>query len=364
MRTSVVVPVFNAQEYLRQCLQSIQDQTIEDFEVVCVDDGSTDGSASIVETFVSHDQRFRLIKQKNGGASVARNTGFDASTGQFVTFVDADDEVTEDFLEVLLHGLEENSADIAIGNKTIVNGRKSSPRRPVLGDGFSRATEFKKYRFFNHFGTAAKLYRRAFLVDRDIRYFEGITYEDYIHWIECLTKNPLIATVSHQVYLYKKNPNSISSRSQRLRPFNTHSRVVQTLESFRIAGESDIPGLEKKVRRNQLQNTVMRHITAVALAADRQLAGEAFEILSDGLQPLRATILGEFRGWRRLVYKILLDGSVEDISDFVKFVRGETYVSTRVERAGKRPNLYVSKDAFASIRGAKEHFFNVADLVR
>src|SRR5205807_8723553 len=88
---SVVIPIHNVETYLRECLQSVARQTVGDLEVIMVDDGSTDRSATIAEEFTARDPRFRLIRQRNGGLGQARNTGADAATGDFLAFVDGDD---------------------------------------------------------------------------------------------------------------------------------------------------------------------------------------------------------------------------------------------------------------------------------
>ena len=88
---SVIVPVYNVETYLEECLDSIQNQTYTDFEVLLVNDGSTDGSQAICEYYCQTDKRFRLMNQTNQGQSVARNNGVTASTGEFIAFVDSDD---------------------------------------------------------------------------------------------------------------------------------------------------------------------------------------------------------------------------------------------------------------------------------
>src|SRR5919199_4012680 len=90
-RISVVVPIYNVEPYLATCLQSLVDQRFTDFEVVVVDDGSTDGSRAIAEEFAARDERLRIVEQPNGGLGKARNTGAEHATGEFLAFVDSDD---------------------------------------------------------------------------------------------------------------------------------------------------------------------------------------------------------------------------------------------------------------------------------
>ena len=99
---SVIVPVYNVEEYLEECLESIQYQTYTDIEVILVNDGSTDSSKEICERFCQADSRFRLINQENKGQSAARNRGVKESIGEYLMFVDSDDVINKNVLEVLL----------------------------------------------------------------------------------------------------------------------------------------------------------------------------------------------------------------------------------------------------------------------
>ena len=98
---SVIVPVYNVEEYLEECLESIQNQTYTNFEVILVNDGSTDHSKEICERYCKKDIRFHLLNQENQGQSVARNHGVSASTGELLTFVDSDDVLSIKYLEIL-----------------------------------------------------------------------------------------------------------------------------------------------------------------------------------------------------------------------------------------------------------------------
>ena len=113
---SIVVPVYNAEKYLEQCLNSIQNQTYKNFEVILVNDASIDNSETICKGFVEGDSRFRYFLKANGGASSARNFGLDHVRGDFITFIDADDWVDENHLEVLINNIRENNSDMAVSS--------------------------------------------------------------------------------------------------------------------------------------------------------------------------------------------------------------------------------------------------------
>ncbi len=112
MKVSVIVPVFNAEKYIRVCLDSIQMQTYKDYETIIVDDGSTDASGSICDQFAERNQRFQVIHKKNEGLICARKTGIMAAKGHYIAFVDADDWIDADFLETNIGRMEQVDADI------------------------------------------------------------------------------------------------------------------------------------------------------------------------------------------------------------------------------------------------------------
>ena len=111
---SIIIPVYNAEKYLRQCLDSIINQTYTNFEVLLVNDGSTDSSGMICQEYVENDSRFRYFEKENGGASSARNLGLERSGGAYITFIDSDDWVEPNYLDVLYTALKENDTDVAI----------------------------------------------------------------------------------------------------------------------------------------------------------------------------------------------------------------------------------------------------------
>lgn len=365
MRASIIIPVYKAEDFIGDCLTSVLGQTVTDFEVICVDDGSPDGSAEVVQEFADRDPRVKLLRQENGGASVARNAGYDASAAEFVTFVDADDEVSSDFLEVLLSAINKHQADIAMGNKAIRRHGEDRVSARGMRDRVVQGAEIEKNGLASRIAPHGKLYRRSFLEEHRIRFFEGITYEDYIYWTECLTKNPNVATVSPVVYTYKRNPDSISSPARRLRPYNLHSRMVQTTECLRIIRDSGLKAYEKRYIRSQFDVKLIGHIKGLAWshrpAEERE---EAYKLLRESLQDHRQLISNRVYGWRRLVYKLILDGTLEETVRVLRFAAGKAPLPLRLRPTSEGSKLYVDKDELPSLKGSHRKFREVSDAVK
>lgn len=127
-KISVIVPVYNAERHLRQCIDSILSQSFSNFELLLVDDGSTDTSGTLCEQYAAKDARVQVLHQKNAGVSAARNCGLDEASGEFFTFVDSDDFLDEGFLQAALEGIERENADVFLSGlqmETYAGGKRT-----------------------------------------------------------------------------------------------------------------------------------------------------------------------------------------------------------------------------------------------
>lgn len=120
---SVIIPVYNTENYLSPCLESIIRQTYKNLEIIVVDDGSTDKSGVIADEFSLNDTRIKVIHKPNGGVSSARNTGIDIANGKWIGFVDSDDTIEENYFETLINNALKNNADISFGISNIIDGK-------------------------------------------------------------------------------------------------------------------------------------------------------------------------------------------------------------------------------------------------
>ncbi len=177
---TVIIPVYNIEEYLGVCLDSVCGQTYKNLEILLIDDGSTDGTGQICDEYAVRDSRINVIHKSNEGQSVARNLGLDHARGDYIAFIDGDDWVTEDYLDRLFVSLQESNADIAncnflrkkaAGDKT---GQIRSGKRRIFNA--EQAIENLCYLKELNCAPCAKLFKSRIL--RDIRFPEGCIYED------------------------------------------------------------------------------------------------------------------------------------------------------------------------------------------
>ncbi len=122
---SVIVPVYNVEDYLEECINSILSQTYTNLEILIVDDGSMDNSLAIIQEFSQRDSRITIFTKENGGLSSARNRAIDEAKGEYLTFIDSDDYIEENYIEYLMKSLIDNEADISIVNSYhMMNGKR------------------------------------------------------------------------------------------------------------------------------------------------------------------------------------------------------------------------------------------------
>ena len=228
---SVIVPIYNVEEYLEECLESIRNQTYTNIEVILVNDGSTDGSREICESYCEKDIRFRLINQENQGQSVARNRGFKESIGQYIMFVDSDDVVNTDVLEVLLPYMK-TDVDIVECEMTREKEAFFLNKIPtILFEGNSKEAILNCIAFRAvKFCAFTKLYRRE-IVEK-IPFLEGYIYEDVFTGINYLNHIRKIIVVDYIGYYYRVRPNSTMTKSFNEKNLDIFPIGKKLIESF------------------------------------------------------------------------------------------------------------------------------------
>ena len=119
MKTSIIIPIYNSEKYLHKLLESVINQTYKDIEIILVNDGSTDNSLNICEEFRSRDNRIKICNKANGGVSSARNEGIETATGEYITFIDADDYIDKNYIEMLVNNIEDGYLIKIFNNKKL-----------------------------------------------------------------------------------------------------------------------------------------------------------------------------------------------------------------------------------------------------
>jgi len=196
-QVTIIIPVYNAERYLEQCLRSVVNQTFTDWAVIVVNDGSTDGSLRMAERFAEIDKRFQVITIPHAGQSAARNAGIEATASDYICFLDADDWLDDDYLATLLRHAGEYEVVQSGYRRILDNGTITESRLPR-----------HSYQFTS---PCMRLYRSTVL--NDLRFPLSMIYEDVVFSLQLWAKHPTCILVPYIGYNYRLNPDSTTSHS-------------------------------------------------------------------------------------------------------------------------------------------------------
>ena len=259
-QVSIIIPVYNVENYLRSCLDSVLSQTYKDFEVLMVNDGSTDGSGAICQDFVERDSRFHYFEKENGGLSDARNYGLDRAKGHYITFLDSDDFLFEDYLENLYYASRLSDSDITIGGYC----RFGDSNFYFYNDHFKSDSlvAFKDFQAIQYldsmldvtfltFSTAwGKLFKRELF--SELRFPYGKYAEDQFLIWKLYMKADKIYVFNGASYVYRMNPSGLSNIFTL-----KHLDYIDAIEE-RIKETKDIEGIEIQHSFNMYRYVLQR----------------------------------------------------------------------------------------------------------
>ncbi|MCL2136542.1 MAG: glycosyltransferase [Coriobacteriia bacterium] len=231
---SIIVPVYQVEDYLNECLGSIIAQAFDDFEVVCVDDGSTDRSAEILDGYAAADPRIRVVHQLNSGLSAARNRGLDLARGRYVMFVDSDDLIVPEACQVLYQALMDNAADIITFGASLYPPpatdaylqRILSPR-DIIYNGFQPELLFlensQPYVWRSAFNT-------GFVKENGLRFNQSVSYgEDVVFYFQAYPLSISTRLISNKLYCYRVNRSGslMQSNAKTTKRIDQHIQIVE-----------------------------------------------------------------------------------------------------------------------------------------
>jgi len=213
-KVSIIIPVYNSQEYLPKCLESVECQTLKDIEIICVNDGSTDNSLDILKSYALKDDRFVVINKENGGVSSARNAGLDAAEGEFVMFLDADDLLELQACEIAYNAVISQGCDIGVfsyWNLFENSELKLSYRGELIQKMLNNEIETNYFLF--QAAIWDKIYKLSLLNDNNIRFVEHLkTSEDSVFCFMTSFCNPKYCLIDKSLYIHRlDNSNSVTN---------------------------------------------------------------------------------------------------------------------------------------------------------
>lgn len=253
VKIGIIVPVYNAERYIRTCIESILNQTFQDFELILINDGSTDESGKICDEYAEKNKRIKVIHSIHKGVSAARNRGLEENRHEYVTFIDADDYVSRRYLGTLYRIMRKNKADLVISCGKTVNGYKdgkaqnnSISKRKQIERVVTKSEAYKYMLTDRQVITSVwgKLYHRGVL--QSVQYPEGEIYEDMKVIDKIIEKSSRIVYTSYAGYFYVQTPKSITRGNPSLK----HLELLENEQQLRDFIDRKYPEISNEAKRH------------------------------------------------------------------------------------------------------------------
>ena len=255
-KISIIVPCYNAEKYLPKCLDSLINQTLKDIEIICVNDGSTDGSLSVLKDYAKKDSRIVIIDKENSGPSSCRNIGIEKATGEFIQFVDSDDWIEPETCEVCYQKAIEHNVDMVSFNATTVNAKKTTPLcyYNTKEEKLVHWQDMVSLVFKSPFHSWHFLFKKDFLIKHQIKYPEHIVLcEDVIFISTCWLKVKKALLLPNLFYNYVQLNSSITHSTKHV--FDIFN-VIKELKKIISPIKKTYPQME-----DELSNWTVKHFT-------------------------------------------------------------------------------------------------------
>ena len=246
IKVSVIIPVYNVEKYIRQCLESIINQTLKDIEIIIVNDGTKDNSMKIAEEYLS-DKRIKIINKENGGLSSARNAGMREAQGKYIYFIDSDDFVDKEVLSTLYKNSENGKMDIVFSNFSYYSDRTKKEKRAKFIFPFKENINKGYYYLYNgeEINVWNRLYKKEFLEKYNFKFIEGIIYEDQDFGFKTIMLAEKIKYVENYGYKYRIDREGSIMSSQ---------KQEKSLESIQIL-KREMSKFFSNINFNEFQKT-------------------------------------------------------------------------------------------------------------
>lgn len=257
LKVSIVIPVFNQEKHLQKCLESVRNQTFEDFEVICVNDGSTDNSLRIIKEMAVIDSRFKLVNQSNKGLGASRNAGLLASKGEYILFVDSDDVIDKKTIEILYANAKEFDLDILEGRWKEIKDNKTLrilPKKFLEAKNVLTGKEYLVH--VNKFNGIVwnKFWKRKFLIENNLKCFDRY-YEDLPMTMRGFLIANRVKNIDFPFYYYYLHTNSFTRKKQTNDDLRHlfENRLLYTKETLKLISDSRL----RKVIKLEMGNILL-----------------------------------------------------------------------------------------------------------
>ena len=255
---TLIVAIYNVEDYLDRCLNSLKNQSYKDFEVFCVNDGSTDNSRNIILNYVNTDSRFKLLDKENGGLSDARNYGLERCHSKYVGFIDGDDFIDKDYVAKALNKIKEDDSDLLVFayNSYYLETGKQEKNNLLIEDGTYNLKGNKKILAYTPNAAWNKIYKTSLFKDNKIIYPFGYRHQDLGTTAKLLLKAKKVSYLNEALYNYfVDRPNNITTQIDK-KLYHIIDMSKEIMDYYKKEGVYDeyVDEFEYLVRRNFIQS--------------------------------------------------------------------------------------------------------------
>lgn len=250
MKVSVIVPVYNVEDFLGECLDSVLAQSLKEIEVICVNDGATDGSRAILTEYTERDTRVQVIDRENGGLSAARNTGLSAASGTYVYYLDSDDRIVENALERCVAQMDRHELDMLFfGGSMFFESEEIRRKFPSYESYYDRKSDYaglmsgiayfmqnmQRKDFIAQVGM--QIARRDFLAANNLRFHDGILHEDNPYTFLCMMHAKKVMYAPERYFNYRVRAGSITTAKKSLRHVTGYLSAMDDVAGYACGRE-------------------------------------------------------------------------------------------------------------------------------
>lgn len=358
VKVSVIVPVYNTAKYIQKCIKSLLRQTLEDIEIICINDGSTDNSLEILKEIEKNSNKIKIISQENKMQGAARNRGLEIAQGEFITFVDSDDWVEKHYLERLYTSAKENNVNIAAAS--IVREKKHQSRWHLRLN--SKKICYGASDIINtidtHLETAGKLYK--FEPIKNLRFQEGVFFEDGGYTIRAIHKLASMVTVPNAIYHYVSNPDSTIKNSDSKRDFDKIETSLDIV-NYGLKNKIDLknfPILKERHKFYTIKHYIDRkefYILGLKFFTEKESFRNPYDtsFKSPKVSVIIPTLQKNITILKRLLETLDMDDSVGEIIVIDNSQKGLDIHSDKLKVISPKENIYVNPSWNLGVKNSK-----------
>ena len=309
-KISIIIPIYKVEKYLEKCLDSVLRQTFTDWEAICINDGSPDKCDEILAKYAQKDKRIKVINQENQGVSISRNNGLKQAEGEYILFLDSDDFIHPQLLEICYTLSEKEKAQMVNFNfqNFQIGSTISFPDYQINDLKYTLTNtplyyQTKRHKHKISVNTWAKLYRKDLILD--LLFIPGITMEDYPHTYAVLAKKPKTVILDTPLYYYTFNPDSISSTDITVKKIQDyHIGLNSLIDIYERTSQK-----EKKFVLHKLFPNILKQQFNRILRSPKEKQSELYQAFAEELNNLKEK--GWLKPWghkisRYLRYRLLI----------------------------------------------------------